>query len=255
MSSPIWTQCAEKFKPSLLEGVVWRVVEDQSRVSTRKLVDSDREQHRLEDLIEGVKPPVPSRPEFQNLHYLLLTPFRYPPLTHGSRFGTRLDLGIWYGSFHIDAALAETAYYRLRFLNDTTAEIRSEVVYTSFEATLRTATAADLTATPFSEFEREISSPTTYTHSQPLGRDLRAAGVSACRYVSARDPRKRYNVALFSPVAFGDRQVHDTTRENWHCFATRNRVEFHSLSLAHDRTLGFDRTVFEVDGSLPHINP
>lgn len=251
MSSDIWTQCAAKFKPSFLTGTVWRMVEDQSRISTRKLVDSDLEQQRLEELLEAEKPPIPTRPEFRNLHYLLFTPFRYPPLNHGSRFGTRQEMGIWYGSFHVEAALAESAYYRLRFLNDTAADISSQTVFTSFEIAIRTALAADLTLPPFDAYTDQISNPTTYAGSQPLGKSMRDSGMQACRYVSARDPEKRHHVAIFSPVAFKERTVQDASRENWHCYATRQRVEFRSKSFIRERHLAFDRKIFEVDGRLP----
>src|SRR5207253_10794125 len=63
-----------------------RVVEAQFRNSTRKLVDSDDEQRALEELLDAkAKLSVPAG--FEGLHYLLYTPFRHPPLRHGSRFG------------------------------------------------------------------------------------------------------------------------------------------------------------------------
>ena len=88
MPSSIWTRCAGRSSLRPLSGRAWRVVESQHLFSTRKLVDSDAEQALLEELIEEVKPPtgVPA-----GLHYLLFTPFRYPPLRHGSRFGTRAE--------------------------------------------------------------------------------------------------------------------------------------------------------------------
>ena len=95
MSSSIWTRCAgdSEIQPLRLEP--WRVVEGQHQISTRKLVASDAEQALLEALIETVKPGQlsPAR-----LHYLLATPFRYPPLRHGSRFGRRFEPGLWYGA-------------------------------------------------------------------------------------------------------------------------------------------------------------
>ena len=83
------------------------MVEAQHRISTRKLVDSDREQAVLEQLLESAKPPVP--PASNLLHYLLFTPFRYPPLPNGSRFGTRWDRGIWYGAETLATAFAEVS--------------------------------------------------------------------------------------------------------------------------------------------------
>ena len=83
-----------------------RIVEAQHQYATRKLVDSDHEQYLLEQLIDAAKPPKPSESRFADLHYLLYSPFRYPPLPYGSRFGRRFERGIWYGAEHIDTVLA-----------------------------------------------------------------------------------------------------------------------------------------------------
>ena len=78
---------------SPLRGAVHRITDRQGESGTADLVDGLREQARLEQLIEGVKPPIPSDwPEAGDgrplpSHRLLLTPFRYPPLESGSRFG------------------------------------------------------------------------------------------------------------------------------------------------------------------------
>ena len=96
MSPSIWTRCAGRSELRPLRGRFCRVVEAQFRNSTRKLVDSDAEQEALEALIDRAKDPVP--PGFEDLHYLLYTPFRHPPLRNGSRFGTRQERGILYGA-------------------------------------------------------------------------------------------------------------------------------------------------------------
>src|SRR5205807_1469000 len=58
---------------------------------------------------------------FEGLHYLLYTPFRHPPLRHGSRFGTRGERGILYAARELPTVFAEVAYYRLLFLEGTAA--------------------------------------------------------------------------------------------------------------------------------------
>ena len=110
MSSNIWTRCAGDSELRALRASPWRAVEAQHQVSTRKLVDSADEQALLEELIDRAKPPDMTGGK---THYLLATPFRYPPLRHGSRFGTRHERGIWYGSETRAAVFAEVAYYRL----------------------------------------------------------------------------------------------------------------------------------------------
>ena len=95
MSPDIWTQCGPKFKFTAYEGRPWRVVEAQHVVATRKLVDSDEEQSILEDLLDSAKPPKPYDEECKSYHYLLWTPFRYPPLQYGSRLGSPERRGLW----------------------------------------------------------------------------------------------------------------------------------------------------------------
>src|SRR5215207_11623139 len=101
MSSSIWTRCAGDSEIRALHVSPWRVVEAQHQVSTRKLVDSAEEQALLEEMIDSVKPPDVTN---GRMHYLLFTPFRYPPLPHGSRFGRRTERGIWYGSLDLRTA-------------------------------------------------------------------------------------------------------------------------------------------------------
>lgn len=238
-----------------LEGRPWRVVEAQHVVSTRKLVDTAAEQALLEELIERVKPPVPPEPEFDGLHYLLATPFRYPPLPYGSRFGTRTERGIWYGADRLPTALAEAAYYRLVFLAGTEAEIEPILVdLSAFRVRVRTARGADLTRPPFAERGAEISSPVSYAASQAVGREFRAAGVEAFRYRSARDPEAGTNVGVFTPRAFAARRP--APPETWYCVATRAAVELSRRSLVRpgipaESAHRFPREVFEVEGKLP----
>ena len=224
-------------------------------VATRKLVDSATEQAILEELIDRAKPPLPSGPELARLDYLLATPFRYPPLPHGSRFGTRAERGIWYGADRKPTAFAEAAYYRLLFLEGTEAEIEPILVDLSvFQAAVRTSQGIDLTRLPFAGHEAEISSPVSYATSQALGETLRAAGIETVRYRSARDPEGGTNLALFTSRVFTERKPRKL--ETWYCVATRAVVE---LSLprrvdrgARGRTVHrFPREPFEVDGVLP----
>src|SRR6478735_1302803 len=121
MSPSIWTRCAARFKPRRIAASAFRAVEDQHVNSTRKLVDSDDEQAVLEALIDGAKPPMPELPRITKLHYLLATPFRHPPLRHGSRFGTRQEMGIFYCAEERAVLFAEKAYYAFLFLAGTSA--------------------------------------------------------------------------------------------------------------------------------------
>ena len=247
-SSNIWMQCAgdSEIKPLLLDP--WRVVESQHQISTRKLVDSDAEQQLLEQLIEEVKPRVRTRAS--KLHYLLFTPFRYPPLQHGSRFGTRVEPGIWYGAETLRAAFAEVAYYRLLFLEGTSADLGLlEMELSTFKALVRTDRGVDLAAQPFAKFEAVLASPVSYVETQALGQAMREAGVEVFRYRSARDVEGGVNVGVFSAIAFGRRAPREF--ETWHCVATRARIEVVRRSYSDRVVFAYDRQEFLVDGALP----
>ncbi len=241
MSSSIWMQCEGNSELRTLRLVAWRVVESQHEVSTRKLVSSAAEQELLEELIDGVKPPVPVG---ARLHYLLFTPFRYPPLRRGSRFGTRQERGICYGSEQQRTAFAEVAYYRLLFLEGTHAALDPlTTTLTSFTVRMNSARAVDLDALPFQAHQHAISSATSYSASQALGRAMRDANIELFRFRSARDVDGGTNVGAFTPAVF--HQATPQHFERWHCTATRSFVDFTRGDLTRKpATHLFDRAQF-----------
>jgi hypothetical protein len=247
MPSNIWTRCGGRSNLRRLAGRAWRVVESQHLFSTRKLVDSDEEQRLLEQLIEDVKPPSGAPP---GLHWLLFTPFRYPPLRHGSRFGTRAERGIWYGSRTRETAFAEKAYYLLLFLEGTSADLAPmETDVSIFQAAFETARGVDLTRAPFERYVPAVSSPTDYADAQALGRDMRADGVEAFLYVSARDAGQGVNFALFDPAAFSSRRP--TAPETWRCVAASEGVEVTKEDVFRSASFSYPRKTFTVAGRLP----
>src|SRR5512142_429329 len=108
-----WEAKLAAARPGRLAGTLLRLVESQEQVATHQLVRSLERQAVLEDMLEATKPPW--RKGSERLHYLLATPFRYPPLQHGSRFGTRSEPSLFYGSQETRTVLAEAAYYRFVF--------------------------------------------------------------------------------------------------------------------------------------------
>lgn len=249
MSSSIWTRCGRRLSPLVAEP--WRAVESQHIISTRKLVDSTEEHELLEELIDGAKPPPPREAAFADLHYLLFTPFRYPPLPNGSRFGTRSERGLWYGSDTIETALAERAYYKLLFHSGTTARLPSPFTgqITLFQAKVNTERGADLSTGPFAPHRALISSPTEYSVSQRLGREMRADDVHALRYVSARDPAGGTNVGVFDAAAFA--RAEPTAQQEWFFTLGPDAVEYEKRDLIAPVTKTFPKTSFLVNGELP----
>jgi hypothetical protein len=247
MSSSIWTRCAGDSELRALRLAPWRAVEAQHQLSTRKLVASAEEQIVLEELIDGAKPPDRTH---GRRHYLLTTPFRYPPLRHGTRFGTRHERGIWYGSETRETAFADVAYYRLVFLEGTHADLGAlSTPLTVFRARARTSRGVDLTAAPFDAHRRAIASPVRYDTTQALGAAMRAAGVELFRYPSARDPRGGVNVGAFTPDVFGRSKPRDL--EPWQCIATREMVELAKRDYFGREVYTFARDAFLVGGRLP----
>jgi RES domain-containing protein len=179
----------------------WRVVEAQHRVPTMRLVDTLDEQRTLEDLLEASKPPMPA--DAAKLHYLLATPFRYPaPPPAGSRFRGIGDAGVWYGADVVETALAEVAYWRLRFLADSPATPDLlPVPHTAFRASVAGA-AIVLSQPPFDRQRRQWEDPVSYEATQALARVAREAGVALIRYRSVRDPEHRIAFAVLTPKAF-----------------------------------------------------
>ena len=250
MSPSIWTRCADRCRPRTITLVAHRVVESQHVVSTRKLVDSGDEQALLEELVDRVKPPLPADPELRKLHYLLSTSFRHAPLRYGSRFGTRAERGIWYGSRELSTCFAEVAYYRLLFLEGTAADLGTLVVeLTAFRVPIRSPRSVDLTRPPFGDYEAEISDKVSYRAAQTLGAEMRAAGIRGFLYASARTAGKGTNVGLFVP---GFAQNRPSRFEAWTCAASRDAVEMTQKSLGskHER-FSFPRAQFLVDRKLP----
>ena len=185
---------------------MWRVVEHQHTASSRKLVNTQAEQDVLETLLEESKPPYP--PGTRALHYLLKTPFRYKN-PHGSRFrAPNSPRGVFYASDHVRTALAETAYYRLRFFADALAMDlpRQEHKLTAFSVMYRARKEIDLTETPLNRDSGLWTSPSDYSAAQQLAQVAYAGGIESIRYASVRDVKQGKNVALLNPFLFKNKK-------------------------------------------------
>jgi hypothetical protein len=245
--SEIWAACAATAPAVRLEGAVHRLVESQEQVATNALVSTLAEQALLEDLLEASKPA--SVHGLTGLHYLLSTPFRYPPLPWGSRFGTRFEPSLFYGARDRDTALAESAYYRCVFWSGMSVPPPAPLAtrHTLFTAAIDTPRGRRLQDPPFDRHEPELTDRRSYAATQALGRAMRDAAVDAFEYVSARDPRRGLNVALFTPKAFA--QPRPATLDEWLCDTDADRVTFYSRHGGGIRE--FPRAVFLIDGALP----
>ena len=230
----LWKKCKGENHIVAIEEEPWRVVESQSSLSSRNLVDTQAEYDVLEEMIEASKPRTK-----KELHYLIFTPFRYPPLKYGSRFGSKFEPSLWYGSLEIKTALSEVAYYRLLFLKQTEADLQYiNVSLTAFQAKIVTHSAIDLCAAPFAKYRAEISSPSNYESSQLLGSQMRENNIDAFKFYSARN-EDGINIAAFNQTVFQKKKGDLIFNVNtWQCSANKKSVMFFNLV---DKTkIGFE---------------
>ena len=245
----IWEACNGQTQIKPLSGSLFRLVESQEQIATLGYVDTLEEQAVLEELLEESKPQYPQG-RFAGLHYLLKTPFRYPPLEWGSRFGRRHEPSLFYGGESLVATLAESAYCRFVFLHAIDGKPPSDRLNTEhslFRIGYSTERGIQLQVPPFANFSMQLTHPSDYTAPQLLGSDMRAAGVEAFQYQSARSIESSICGALFTPTVFTGREP--DTLERWFCELTENKVTFKSA--ASSQIYQYPRTQFEVDGVFP----
>jgi hypothetical protein len=198
-------------------------VEAQHVVATRALVDTLAEQELLEALLEESKPAIPLA--CARLDYLLQTPFRYPPLEHGSRFRGYADPGVWYGAEHIRTSCAELGYWRWRFVTDSRGLERLDGVPHTLYQALPRGRAVDLRREPFERDREAWRSPDDYSACQALARSARAADLRIIRYESVRDAEHGACAAVLDCRAFvGTGGVR--RRQSWFLSVDRQRVSW-----------------------------
>lgn len=225
-----------EFKTETISLELWRAVEAQHRVSTMVLVDTLDEQALLERLLEESKPPIPD--EQRNLHWLLFTPFRYPPLPSGSRFRGPTDPGVFYGAELQRTACAELGYWRWRLLMDSPElDAIGPMQQTLFLTPVR-ALSIDLRHPPLSRQRKLWTDPSDYSPCQELARKAREAGIRMIRYESVRDPQSGGCAAVLSHTAFAANAP--TDNQTWTLAVFQHRVIWRLDSIFEERSFEFD---------------
>jgi hypothetical protein len=218
---PTWTPRAVGSEIAHASLDVWRAVEAQHVASTRRLTDSLAQQHLLERLLDAAKPPPPAA--VAELHYLLATPFRYPPFGHGSRFRAPTDPGVFYGAARLRTACAEVGWWRWRFLRDSPGlDTLGPVPQTVFRVAIAGG-AIDLRRGPFVRDAATWTDPDAYGPTQAFAAVARTAGVQVIRYASVRDAPDGECAAVLAPEAFvPPREPRDA--QTWFLTVDRRRV-------------------------------
>jgi len=194
-------------------GQVWRIVENQEEAATRRITRSADEQSRLEELLDQNKPAY--LPGTEQLHWLLKTPFRYPPLRHGSRFGTAFSPGILYGSRELSTAMTESAVYLWLFRAAPAKLGPLERICdgrTAIQFSISHDKVSDLTTAAARPHRHKICAPDDYTFSQALGNRLRHNDTAAIWFHSAR-AKVGINCAVMDPQAIPDGT--EPTAQHW----------------------------------------
>lgn len=215
---------------------LWRAVEAQHRVSTMVLVDTLDEQALLESILDESKPALDQSQ--RSLHYLLFTPFRYPPLPNGSRFRGPLDPGVFYGADEIATACAELGYWRWKLLLDSPTLSSIAPVSQTLFLTAVAGKAIDCRTPPLSRRRKQWTDPDDYTACQNLARAARDAGIQIIRYQSVRDPRSGGCAAVLTHRAFSAPLPKES--QAWTLAVFKHRVFWRRDSIFEDESLEFD---------------
>ncbi|MFM9086610.1 MAG: RES family NAD+ phosphorylase, partial [Cyanobium sp.] len=189
---------------SPLQGTVLRLVQQQGINSLDPLVDNLEQLARLEALVETSKPLSHATGAAIPSHPLLITPFRYPPLRHGSRFGSRQSRGMFYGSRSRNGCLVEGAFYALLFweglIDPPPAPIRRR--QTLFSVLLDASRGLQLQAIANEAVQATLRDPIAYGPTQKLGAWMREHGIEAFEYPSARSSDALVQVGVLTPGVF-----------------------------------------------------
>lgn len=234
------------------QGTVLRLVQQQGINSLDPLVDNLEQLARLEALVETSKPLTPATGAAIPSHPLLITPFRYPPLRHGSRFGSRQSRGMFYGSRSRNGCLVEGAFYALLFweglIDPPPAPIRRR--QTLFSVLLKASRGLQLQAIADQAVQATLRDPLAHGPTQQLGAWMRDRGIEAFEYPSARSSEALVQVGVLTPAVFQSTPFD-------HVEITAELSADHVSFLCHDdgQLHPFPRDLFLIDGQLPRAAP
>ncbi|HLQ85771.1 MAG TPA: RES family NAD+ phosphorylase [Salinisphaeraceae bacterium] len=248
----MWNSSSIARELTPLGGAAWRVTESPDAMLRLLSTDPFTAPGLLDDLLSDGGRNYPA--ECRHLHPLLKAPFeRRDSAPPASRFRRRrAHHRALYLAEHRDTALAEFSFHQLLFFSASDgaawpARPRPIIV---LRARYATDHGADLTAAPFAADERLWIDPEDYTHTQAFGAAAHAASVQAIRFASARDPRRRANVAVLECACIVSPKP--LALQPWTAAIEPQRVALYITAPGHPNAAAtFKRSIFEVDGRLP----
>jgi hypothetical protein len=215
MLATIWTHTALQSEVNPWAGAGWRAVEAQHKNATMSLAHGNlQDQATLESILEEVKPILPK--DTDGLHWLLFTPFRYPPKRGGSRFRSEGEPGVFYGAEDRKTACAEVGYWRWRFWMDSDG-LRGQsktVQLTLFEFHANTERGIDLTSPLLAASRVNWIDPVDYSHTQELAKQARLASIELIRYESVRN-QGGMCLAILTPNMFRGVEAYRNNQQTW----------------------------------------
>lgn len=226
---------------SRINARVSRYIDGDEDIGTSKMADGVGDQNRLDELVDDLKPPI--KPS--NKHYLLRTPFRYPPLEYGSRFGHTMMPSFFYGSMTLKTALAEAAYYFFLLQDHMSIPFDEPLVkhLRVFQVRVQSRKVLDLTRQEFSELFDDIIHPKNYSVTQTIGEAaVIESDFEVIKYPSARH-ESGVNVAVSVIEAIESNNPENLTRAIM--LAGKGEVKF----LIGDEQHIFDSTILHSRAS------
>jgi len=227
---------------------VCRMVETQEYAATTSLVDDLEEQAILEQILDDFKPHYAD--DTQGLHYLISTPFRYPPLKYGSRFGAITEPSYFYASETVSTCLAEAAFYRFYLIDGTEIPfpkmIQSE--HSLFFVKVLSTSTLDLTQILDPTTQQQLTDPVSYSLTQQVGQYARQNDIDLLRYYSARSQERGINVAIDNHTIIQSEKPEDKIEYICQLDPQTGILRFSQPRIF---PIMFTREQFFVDGKLP----
>jgi len=229
---------------------VCRIVETQEYSGTLSLVDNLDEQSVLELILDDYKPPYAEGSK--DRHYLISSPFRYPPLQYGSRFGSLHEPSYFYASESIESCLAEAAFYRFLLTDGTIVPYTKTITskHDLFYVCVLSTTAIDFCKISERTVQEAITHPNSYFASQNIGRHCRDKGATLIRYHSARSEQQGVNVAIDNHSVITSAVPINITPYICELDCQQQKVRF---SAPRTFPVSYTKVQFEVQGEFPNI--